>query len=414
MQAGWRVGNLFGIPLYIDSSWVIVVALITVVNGAEFSQDWGSTVGYSAGFFMALALFGSVLLHELGHSLVARSQGIQVNSITLFLFGGIASIDKESRTPLQAFQVAIAGPAVSFMLFGLLAVFAQFISQEQQPVWQELASLLSRINFILAAFNMLPGLPLDGGQIVKAAVWQMTGSRYQGVHWAARSGQFLGWTAVAIGLLVILQTGDPGGFWIILIGWFAIRNANAYDRLTTMQEAMIQVQAADIMTREFRVVDGHQTLREFADEYLLSEKRSSIYFVASDGRYRGLLSIEDLRFLERSLWETQTLDDIAHPLNTLVNVREKTPLYAIINTMEQHQLNWITVLSPADAVSGVIDKGDIVLGLAQHMKMLVPETEIKRIKEEGTYPQGFQLAAIAQSVAEKDGDFEDSKKNNGS
>jgi Zn-dependent protease len=413
MQAGWRVGNLFGIPLYIDSSWVIVVALITVVNGAEFSQDWGTTVGYSAGFFMAIALFGSVLLHELGHSLVARSQGIQVNSITLFLFGGIASIEKESRTPLQAFQVAIAGPAVSFILFGLLAMLAQFVSAEQ-PVWQELASLLSRINFILAAFNMLPGLPLDGGQIVKAAVWQMTGSRYQGVHWAARSGQFLGWTAVAIGLLVILQTGDAGGFWIILIGWFAIRNANAYDRLTTVQEALLQVQAADIMTREFRVVDGHKTLREFADEYLLSEKRSSIYFVASDGRYRGLLAIEDLRFLERSLWETQTLDDIAHPLNTLVTVREKTPLYAIINTMEAHELNWITVLSPADAVSGVIDKGDVVLGLAQHMKMLVPETEIKRIKEEGTYPQGFQLAAIAQSVAEKDGDFEDNKKANGS
>jgi CBS domain-containing protein len=302
---------------------------------------------------------------------------------------------------------------VSFILFGLLAMLAQFVSAEQ-PVWQELASLLSRINFILAAFNMLPGLPLDGGQIVKAAVWQMTGSRYQGVHWAARSGQFLGWTAVAIGLLVILQTGDAGGFWIILIGWFAIRNANAYDRLTTVQEALLQVQAADIMTREFRVVDGHKTLREFADEYLLSEKRSSIYFVASDGRYRGLLAIEDLRFLERSLWETQTLDDIAHPLNTLVTVREKTPLYAIINTMEAHELNWITVLSPADAVSGVIDKGDVVLGLAQHMKMLVPETEIKRIKEEGTYPQGFQLAAIAQSVAEKDGDFEDNKKANGS
>jgi Zn-dependent protease len=413
MQAGWRVGNLFGIPLYIDSSWVIVVALITAVNGAEFSQDWGTTVGYSAGFFMALALFGSVLLHELGHSLVARSQGIQVNSITLFLFGGIASIDKESRTPLQAFQVAIAGPAVSFILFGLLAVLAQFLSSDE-PVWQELASLLSRINLILAAFNMLPGLPLDGGQMVKAAVWQITGSRYQGVHWAARSGQFLGWTAVAIGLLVILQTGDAGGFWIILIGWFAIRNANAYDRLTTVQEALLQVQAADIMTREFRVVDGHKTLREFADEYLLSEKRSSIYFVASDGRYRGLLVIEDLRFLERSLWETQTLDDIAHPLDTLVTVREKTPLYVIINTMEAHELNWITVLSPADAVSGVIDKGDVVLGLAQHMKMSVPETEIQRIKEEGTYPQGFQLPAIAQSVAEKDGDFEDSKKANGS
>ena len=120
MQAGWRIGSIFGIPLYIDSSWFLILLLVTLANGQDY-LEWGQILSWSAGLAVSLLLFGSVLLHELGHSLVAKSQGIQVNSITLFLFGGIASIDRESKTPGQAFQVAIAGPLVSLGLFFVLS-----------------------------------------------------------------------------------------------------------------------------------------------------------------------------------------------------------------------------------------------------------------------------------------------------
>ncbi|HEY9832686.1 MAG TPA: site-2 protease family protein, partial [Stenomitos sp.] len=205
MQANWRIGSLFGIPLFLDPSWFLILGLVTLLNALDFSRrfEWIWAIG--AGLAMALLLFASVLLHELGHSLVARSQGIKVNSITLFIFGGVASIDRESKTPGQAFQVAIAGPAVSLALSGLLYGVAQVVPSN--TLGQILALDLAHINLILGIFNLIPGLPLDGGQVLKAAIWKLTGSRFQGVRWAAQTGKFLGGLAIAIGLYWVLMEG---------------------------------------------------------------------------------------------------------------------------------------------------------------------------------------------------------------
>jgi CBS domain-containing protein len=202
-----------------------------------------------------------------------------------------------------------------------------------------------KINLVLAVFNLLPGLPLDGGQILKSAVWKATGNRFQAVHWAARAGQIMGWLAIATGLAVDWYTGQLfNGLWFVLLGWFGIRNASLYDRATTMQETLLQVKAADTMNRDFRVVDADQTLRSFADLYLL-EAAQPVYFAASDGRYRGIVSIDDLRLVERSQWETQTLQSIVHPLTEIATVTESTPLVEVINQLETDQLPRITVLS---------------------------------------------------------------------
>jgi Zn-dependent protease len=165
MRANWRIGSLFGIPLYINSSWFLILAFMTLLNATDerIRQIAGGVTyqAWSIGFGIALLLFISVLLHELGHSLTARSQGIAVNSITLFLFGGIASIDRESRTPNDALQVAIAGPAVSFLLFCLLSLVGQFLTLSTTSGY--ILDYLAEINLFLALFNLIPGLPLDGG-----------------------------------------------------------------------------------------------------------------------------------------------------------------------------------------------------------------------------------------------------------
>ncbi|QIZ71879.1 site-2 protease family protein [Oxynema aestuarii] len=401
MQAGWRIGSVFGIPLYVDSSWFVIVALLTLFNGSKFVPQWGPVVGWGAGLAMPLLLFGSVLLHELGHSLVAKSQGINVNSITLFIFGGIASIEQESKTPGQAFQVAIAGPAVSFGLFVGLGLLGGTLP-ELSPI-AVLARDLATINLVLASFNLIPGLPLDGGQVLKAAVWKITGDRFRGVHWAAKTGKILGSIAIAFGLTALLVGGagaGTGGLWIALLGWFGLRNASAYDRLTDLQEALIQLKAQEVMTRQFRVVDANMTLREFADDYLLGELQPTVYFAASDGRYRGLVMPERLREIERSEWEMQRLQAIVRPLGEIVAVGEEASMVEAIERLESHQLNQITVLSRAGAVAGIIDRGDIVRSLAQKLNFPISAAEIKRIKEEGTYPPGLQLGAIAKATAE--------------
>ncbi|MEB3288712.1 MAG: site-2 protease family protein [Leptolyngbya sp.] len=397
MQSGWRVGSILGIPLFIDRSWFIIVVLITLANGInpDWQRQWGEWA-WAMGLAMALLLFGSVLLHELGHSVAAKQQGIGVNSITLFLFGGIAAIDRESKTPWGALKVALAGPLVSFGLFLLLSGLVQGLSLPR-PITLVLVNV-AYINLVLTLFNLIPGLPLDGGQVLKAVVWKITQSRIQGIRWAARSGQILGWLAIALGLGRIVLNQDYSGLWIAAIGWFALRNAAAYQQVTSLQEALLALTAADAMGRDFRVVDAHTNLGDFAATYLMEDHHPLAYFAASEGRYRGLVSIEAIRSIERGQWNQRTLQDIAQPLLSIPSAREATPLTEVITTLEELTLPLLTVLTPADAVAGVLDRGDIVRTVAERLGLKVAPAMIQRIKEEGEYPPGLQLAAIARSV----------------
>jgi Zn-dependent protease len=401
MRSGWQVGKIFGIPLMLDTSWFLILALMTLVN-AEYFQNAGlpSVAAWITGLVLSLSLFGSVLLHELGHSLMALSQGIKVNSITLFVFGGVASIEQESKTPWQAFQVAIAGPAVSLALFLLLGGVALLvpIPDPYNTVVLQLAS----INGVLAIFNMLPGLPLDGGQVLKALVWKITGSRLKGLRWAALAGKTLGWAIIAFGIFLFVQAGAGGALWSVLIGWFILNNANSYSRVADLQEAVSNLSAAEAMTRDFRVVEADLTLQHFTDNYLLREEgRYPTFFAASDGRYRGQIVPDDLQQIERSEWNRQTLQSIVHPLSDIPTVNEATALTEAIDKLERLDLSRITVLTPAGAVAGVIDRGDIIRALAQKLGVAVPEKMIEQIKEDGKFPPSLPLQAIAKSMLDE-------------
>ncbi|MGA1132556.1 MAG: site-2 protease family protein [Prochlorotrichaceae cyanobacterium] len=393
-----RIGSIFGIPLFLDPSWFVILTLITVLDGQmwyERYNEWG-VLAWGAGLVTALLLFGSVLLHELGHSVVALSQGIRVNSITLFLFGGVASIEEESKTPIEAFQVAIAGPAVSFLLFLGLSTLVQVLptGNPAMLLFREIA----HINLVLGVFNLIPGLPLDGGQILKAIVWQFTDDRFKAVRWAAQSGKILGSMAIALGILAMYTEQSFGAFWIILLGWFGIRNANSYDRVTSFQEVLLTATAQETMARNYRVVEATMTLRQFADQYLLEEQHPLAYFAASDGRYRGLISLDKFREMERSLWATKQVQDIADPLPHIASVTETTRLGTIVNLLQQLNLPFITVLSPAGTVSGVIDRADVVRVIRNLLNLNISETDLHRIREDRAYPPGLPLVMLAKSI----------------
>jgi Zn-dependent protease len=401
MRSNWQIASLFEIPIYIDSSWFVILAFVTIINAGDVNASGivgdRSIWGWFAGLILALFLFISVLLHELGHSLVARSQGITVNSITLFLFGGIAAIDRESKTPIEALLVAIAGPLVSITLFGIFFLLDRFLPESSLAEF--IVADLARINLVLALFNLIPGLPLDGGQALKAIVWKISGDRFTGIRWAAASGRLIGLMAIALGIFIFLLLGEFSATWLAVIGWFVFRNANAYDRVTQLQQTILKLTAADAMTREYRVVDANLTLSDFAKEYILSELNQPMpYFAASQGRYRGLIQVSDLQAIERSEWEIKMLLDIAHPLNEIPAVEEKTSLVEVVQKLEKISDNRITVLSPAGTIAGVIDRGDIVKAIAQAEKLAIPETEIKRIKAESTYPSNLPLAKICANL----------------
>jgi Zn-dependent protease/CBS domain-containing protein len=395
----WQVGSLFGIPFYIDSSWLIIVGLVTVVNAIAWETEfpnWSTPITWITGFLTALLLFGSVLLHELGHSLVAKAQGTPVNSITLFLFGGIAALGEEPKTPLNAFWVAIAGPLVSLCLWGLLTI-ASLATPETQPL-HVLCRDVAEINLVLLLFNLIPGLPLDGGQILKAVIWKFTGNRFQGIHWAARIGQVLGWVAVSVGLTIVLLLGSWSGAWMALLGWYGLRNASAYDRYTGLQETLLLLQAQGAMTRNFRVINAHQTLRDFADTVLINQERSPAYIAVRDGRYQGVIDVDRISGIERSLWEHQTVQDLVIPLRELPTIQESTNLAQVITQLETAKLPFLVVLSPAETIAGLVDRGDIVRAVMTDLKIPVAPEDIARIKADKQYPPALPMAAIAQSA----------------
>lgn len=398
MQTNWKIGSLFGIPLFLDPLWFVIFGLATLNFGFAY-QDWGTVIAWSGALAMSLLLFASVLLHELGHSLAAKSQGIKVNSITLFLFGGIAAIEEESKTPGKAFQVAIAGPLVSIGLFLFLRLVSYFLP-DATPTSIVIGDL-ARINLVLALFNLIPGLPLDGGQVLKAALWKVTGNRFQAVRGAAKAGQILGYAAIGLGLAVDYFTSDLGtGLWIALLGWFGIRNATSYGKITILQETLLKTTVAEAMTRDFRIIDANQSLREFADLFLLETSNQQVYFAESDGRYRGMVLVDDLRKVERSEWETKTIQDIVHPLAEIPTVEQTSTLVEVINKLENGQLTRITVLSPAGAVAGIVDRGDIIQALSKKLKLRISDGDIKQVKQDGVYPSGLQLGVIAKSVSD--------------
>ena len=381
MQAGWRIGSLFGISLLLDYSWFIILILAAYFHGQYYQQEWGSFLAWGAGLVIAILLFCSVVLHELGHSLVTISQGIKINSIRLFLFGGVALRERDYRSPGEAFQVAIAGPLVSLVLFFLLGVISLLFPTSS--LIGELINRVAEINLILGVFNIIPGLPLDGGQILKAVVWKITGSRFTGIRWAAKGGKGLGWFGVGLGLIIVFMTRDYNVFLMALIGWFALRNARIYQYMTDLKSTLIHIKAVEVMTRNFRVVDADLTLSQFLRKYRLKSSKFSTYFAASMGRYVGFVSADAILYIEKSYRDTQTLRMIICPLSHMVTVSEKVSLLEVLKKMECHQQKQITVLSPAGTVAGIIDQGDIVRGMAKYLKLNISEAEIKLVKTEG-------------------------------
>jgi Zn-dependent protease len=413
MNSGWRIGTIFGIPLQIHPSWLGIVALVTIANAIDWGvayPNWAGALPWVTGLASALLLFASVLLHELGHSLTAQSQGIPVQSITLFLFGGVAAIGRESKTPGQAFQVAIAGPAVSLVLAGLLGALTIGLGSLGQPSLepiQVIAADLSRINLIMALFNLIPGLPLDGGQVFKAAVWKATGDRFKAVHWAARGGMVLGWMAMVGGLVASYFNEVGTGIWITLLGWFVVQNAQRYDQVTILQEGLSQISVAEAMGREFRILDGAMTLGQFADKALGngewgvgSGAGAAMYIACRNGRDKGQVRLDDLQAIERSRWDLEALDSIAKPIEAKRTVVEATPIAVAIRRLDSENLERLVVVGPTGSIIGTLDRGDIVAALAKKLNLKLGDETIAQAKRDHRYPNGLQLGGLAESLDE--------------
>ncbi|ESA32979.1 peptidase m50 [Leptolyngbya sp. Heron Island J] len=363
MNGNLRIGNLFGIPFFINISWFFVLALTALNFGGGLAAQfpWLGGSALILGLVAGILLFVSVLLHELGHSFAAQQQGIRVNSITLFLFGGLASLEDEAKTPAGAFWIAVAGPLVSLALFGLLTLVTSS-GLVAGPV-AAITGLLAYINLVLATFNMIPGLPLDGGNVLKAIVWQLSGNRYRGIRWASRSGQVIGWSAIILGVLSVLGLSTAGSFWTLIIGWFILQNAGQSAQSATVQEALSGLTAADVVLENSPVVNVDDTLRAFADTAIVLNNNSPwrrFLVKTSDDQLVGAIELDALKAVPSDQWATYQVRDFLKPIGQEIRVEASQPLLDVIQQLEAQNTQALAVTQENGTLVGLLEKAEII------------------------------------------------------
>jgi len=364
-----RVGTLFNIPIYINPSWFLVLALVTWSDAEWLVYQFPQlgVLSWVLGLVTALLLFASVLAHELGHSLIARRQGVQVNSITLFIFGGLASLDKEAATPGESFRVAIAGPLVSFSLFGALNAVGYF-SQLTGPV-AAVVALLASVNLALGVFNLIPGLPLDGGNVLKALVWKITGKPYSGVAFASRVGQFFGWVGIGLGLASLLGISNIGSVWTLLVGWFLLQNAGQSAQAANVQRLMSDLTAADAIIPNSPVVAATESLRELANNHIIGNPIQWKKYLVTDaeGKLAGEVSITAMNKVPTSEWWNIKVESLVEP-TSVQTVSETMPLLEVINQLDE-DTSELAVIGQDDRLLGLVEKASIIRRLQKRMEV---------------------------------------------
>ena len=398
-----RIG---GIPLRVHPSWFIILVLFTLAFQSEVAQlpeaqglVWAS---WLTGFLTALLLFVSVLLHELGHSVMAIREGVKVSSITLFLLGGVARVEKECPTPMGALRVAAAGPAVSLLLAAGLLASVQAAGQVN-PLLGNLVAKLGWLNLILALFNLLPGLPLDGGLILKALVWQWTGSQRKGIQVATASGRFLSLLAMVIGFWLIFKGAVWPGLWLVMLGWFGMGASRSQTQTLALQQVLQNETVGKTASRRFRVVEADQPLRTLSQMRLGAvetddPRLSDWVLVCRNGRWVGFVTDQPLNDLPVQQWDRQTISDHLQPLDLLPSIQQSSPLWKAVLALEKSDQGRLLVLGPAGLPDGTLDRSELGEAVLRGLAVKLPDAMLESSRRNNTYPLGLPLLQVVNSM----------------
>ncbi|MEU5552681.1 site-2 protease family protein [Micromonospora sp. NPDC047793] len=322
MRASFRLGRVVGVPVGVNWSVLVIFALIwwgLSANLFPASYPDRSVVAYVlAGLAAAVVFFLGLLAHEVSHAVVAKRNGLGVTGITLWLFGGVAELRGEARTPGAELRIAGVGPLVSLIIgvfFGAIAMLLGLAGV--QGLWLGVMAWLGGINLLLAVFNILPAAPLDGGRLLRAAVWKATGDRTRATVVAARAGWVLGLALIGFGLFRFLTGAGVGGLWLALIGWFLIGAASLEERQARVGSALRGIRVADVMTPQPQTASGEMTVADFVDNYLFAYRHTALP-LTEDGRPVGLVTLDRVRGVPSDARGSTTLESVACRSDELV------------------------------------------------------------------------------------------------
>lgn len=340
-----RIGRILGIPIYVHASWVIIFVLITMSLGAQFTQQhpqWTSTQHWSVGVLTSLLFFASIIFHELSHSMVARVYKIRVESITLFVFGGVARITQDPTKAIQEFNIAIAGPIASLFLGGVF--FALTLFFPYGTMTGALALWLSGINVLLAVFNLLPGFPLDGGRIFRAIVWGVTKDFTRATKMAGTSGKLVAYGMIVFGAGYALSTGQwQAGLWYAFIGWFLLNAAQESVAQIVVRETLSGLHAADVMSQEVPMVPRDISLEDYSQEVLRTGRRC--HLVVTDDRLVGMMNVHTLNTVPRDEWANMSVQAVMIPRDKILWAKPEEPLLGLLERLLAADINQMPVVS---------------------------------------------------------------------
>lgn len=357
------LGSVAGIRIELDYSWFVIFFLILATfSGAVFPEmapGASNAVYLLMGTAGAVLFFASLLGHELSHSFVARWKGVEVEGITLFVFGGMARTRSEPESPGDEFLIAGVGPLASLLLAGLFWGVTRLVAGTSWGPWVgSVTGHLAFLNLLLAAFNVLPGFPLDGGRLLRAAVWHFGGSYRKASAVATAAGRWLGFGIIALGVAALFLAGQlVGGLWFVFIGWFLVQAANASYRQVLLQEVLRGRTARDAMTPDPETVPPDLSLEALVEQRILRRPYNA-FPVTEDGIVVGLVTLSQVKKVPRESWSVTRVADVMTPLADTVIVDPDAPMEEVVQRMAENGTRRVVVAREWE-IQGVITAGDI-------------------------------------------------------
>lgn len=354
------LGRILGIPISLDFSWFLIFVLLSWTLAVSYYptefKDWPGYLYWVMGSVTALLLFGSVLLHELGHSFVALRFNLPVKSITLFIFGGVAQISSEPRNPRAEFGIAIAGPVVSFVL-GISFYLMKPVFGANSPFFA-LVEYLSYINILLAAFNLIPGFPLDGGRVFRAIVWAISGNMRKATVIAGTVGRIVAFIFIYFGVMQIFSGRVADGLWIIFIGWFLESAASAQIHQQEIHDLIANHRVEEAMNRHFAIIPSTALLQDLINHHIIGEGRRYL-IVLKDDRFAGLLTLHRIKEIPPLERVNTTVDQVMVPMSELKWISPRTEIWEALQEMDRDGVNQLPVMEGENIV-GVLSREDVI------------------------------------------------------
>lgn len=353
-----------GIPVRVHVSWLVIYGLLAwSLSVGYFPQvlpDVAVRTHWVSGFVAALLLFVSVFIHELSHSVVARSRGLPVKAITLHIFGGVSELEREPESPGLEFWMAIAGPLTSFALGGLAFVAAGLA--DARPALAAILRYLAVVNVVVGVFNLVPGFPLDGGRVLRAALWRARGDLQWATRVASRAGSIVGLVLMGLGVLRGLTGEFLGGLWFVLIGLFLRQAAEGSYQQLVVRGALGSLAVRDVMTREVVHLTPDLPLAKVVDDYFWRHHVTS-FPVLDGGRVVGIMSIHRLGEVPQDRWATTAVREVMLPLVDTLSAAPGDQVPEALDKLSRNGLGRLAVLD-GGRLAGYLSLKDVMHVLA--------------------------------------------------